>query len=134
MDDQQFLQAFERGEYHQLDGFSHYAHVRLAWLYLRNNGWDIGTQKIREGIQRVAKAHGAPQKYHETMTMFWTHIVNIHLLRSTQISEFSEFAAQYPQLFDTGIVSRHYSSELLWSISARQTWVEPDLKPLTVPR
>jgi hypothetical protein len=134
LSDTDFLQAFERGDYYLLEGFPHDAHVRLAWLYLRNDRWDVGTRKIREAIQRLALAHGASRKYHETITLFWAHIVNVHISMSPELDSFSAFTECYPQLLDTGLIKLHYSADLLRSEAARQTWNEPDLRPLLIPR
>ena len=132
MTDQEFLTAFENGEYHLLQGFPHAAHIRLAWLYLRECGWDDGTHKIREGIQKLAIAHGALRKYHETITLFWAHVVNAHVAENPQIVEFAQFADANPRLFDKNLINLHYSAETLWSEDARRDWVEPDLRPLVV--
>jgi hypothetical protein len=133
MTDHEFLTAFETGDYHLLAGFPHAAHIRLAWLYLRDRGWDEGTRKIREGIQKLAIAHGATRKYHETVTLFWAHVVNIHIVDNPHIADFAQFAERNPRLFDKSLINLHYSPETLWSENARRDWVEPDLRPLVVP-
>ena len=132
MNDTEFLTAFENGDYHLLQGFPHAAHIRLAWLYLRDCGWDEGTRKIREGIQRLAIAHGAPHKYHETITLFWAHVINAHIADDPDIAEFTQFAERYPRLMDSKLINLHYTPETLWSDDARREWVEPDLRPLVV--
>jgi hypothetical protein len=129
MNDQDFLIAFESGALpHQ--GFPHAAHIRMAWLYLRRDGWEQGVQHIREGIRRFAESHGATRKYHETITVFWARLVQYAIAMSPDIADFEAFTAAYPHLFDTRIIERHYSRERLWSDNARAAWIEPDLEPL----
>jgi len=129
MNDSEFLAAFESLTLPH-DQFPHAAHIRMAWLYLRRDGWELGVQHIRQGIQRFAESHGAIRKYHETITLFWARAVHYAIAQSPEITDFSAFTAAYPHLLDTRIIQRHYSREHLWSDAARREWVEPDLQPL----
>ena len=72
MDDTQFLQHFEAGTLHP---FHHHDHIRMAWLYLRQMGWETGYARIQAGIHHMAAHHGATLLYHETITHFWAHMV-----------------------------------------------------------
>ncbi len=74
MDDAQFLAAFESAAIPNA-AFRHHAHLRMAWLYVRRDGPEVGAARIREGIQRFAAAHGLPHLYHETVTGFWTRLM-----------------------------------------------------------
>ena len=126
MNDHEFLTAFEACTLPP-HAFPHAAHIRMAWLYLRCDGWELGVQHIREGIQRFAESHGATRKYHETITLFWARVVQYAIDQSPGISDFEAFIATYPHLLDTRIIERHYSRECLWSDAARAAWVEPDV-------
>jgi hypothetical protein len=129
MNDQEFLAAFESGKLAHGE-FPHRAHIRMAWLVLRRDGWEPGFENIRAGIQHFARAHGATRKYHETITRFWTLVVFHALTLDPEIADFEAFAAAYPHLLDTRIIQRHYSRDLLGSDAARAVWVEPDIEPL----
>ncbi len=129
MNDSEFLQAFEQCALPHHD-FPHRAHVRLAWLYVRENGWEKGTAKIRAGIQKFAQTYGVLPKYHETITLFWAHLIYRAIACSPEINDFAAFAVQYPALLDAKLLAQFYSPELLKSDAARAMWVEPDLKPL----
>jgi hypothetical protein len=129
MNDQEFLAAFESGTLPHGE-FPHRAHIRMAWLVLCRDGWDVGFQNIRAGIQHFAGAHGATRKYHETITRFWALLVNHALTLDPDIADFEAFVAVFPHLLDTQIILRHYSRDLLGSDAARQAWVEPDIEPL----
>ena len=127
MTDQEFLTAFEQ---HTLSEFPHRSHIRMAWLYLRASGWERGQQQIRQGIQRFAAALGATGKYHETITLFWARIVNHAIDCDPGIDDFDAFVERYPFLLNSKLHLAHFSRDLIASESARQGWVEPDLRPL----
>lgn len=131
MDDQTFLTAFEDTTLPP-HLFTHQAHIRMAWLYLHEYGWDVGVTKITEGIQRYATAQGANRKYHTTITLFWAKLVYHLLIDSPESSSFDCFLKQYPFILDTAIIMRHYTAEVLRSEQARAEWVEPDLVALPV--
>lgn len=127
MDDQTFLQAFEDGT---LEAFPHRSHVRMAWLYLRQYGWEVGMTRICEGIQHFAAAQGASGKYHETMTRFWAHQVQQAINQTPKINDYEAFLEAHPELLNTRLASQYYTAEQLHSAQARAGWVEPDLQPL----
>ncbi len=127
MNDQEFLYAFEHGHVHP---FPHRDHIRMAWLYLRARDENIALHKIRHGIQHLAAALGTSTKYHETITLFWAKAVQVAM--TPDVSDFAQFEAQRPELFDSRYINQFYSKELLWSEKARREWVEPDLQPLSV--
>jgi hypothetical protein len=126
MDDRTFLQAFEEGTLPPSE-FSHRGHIRMAWLYLREYGWDEGIVRIRSGIQTFAARLGATTKYHETITIFWARLVQHMMSEQPQLETFDDFLAHFPQILDNRLIQQHYSAELLWSPLARGQWVEPDL-------
>lgn len=124
MNDTEFLQAFESGALHP---FHHRDHIRIAWLYLRRDGWESGYAQIQAGIQHFAAAHGAHNLYHETITRFWA----LSVWNSLQTTDdFAIFEAENPQLFDKTLISQFYSAEVLKLQKARSEWVTPDLKPM----
>jgi hypothetical protein len=129
MNDQAFLEAFESGALPPHE-FPHRAHIRMAWLVLRRDGWEPGFQNIRAGIQHFARAHGATRKYHETITRFWALLVYHAMTLDSSITDFEIFVGQYPHLLDAQIILRHYSRDCLGSDAARAAWVEPDIEPL----
>ena len=131
MNDREFLTALETLNLPH-DDFPHRAHVRMAWLYLREHGWSEGIIKIRATIQHYAAAHGARRKYHETITLFWARLVANANAQTPDAADFQEFIAQHPELLDGNLLSKFYSKERLQSEEARLAWLEPDLKLLPV--
>ena len=49
-------------------GFGHEAHVRLAFAYLTRFELFDALHRCRRALRRLAEHHGAPRKYHETVT------------------------------------------------------------------
>lgn len=127
MDDQQFLQAFEAAH---LQPFQHRDHIRMAWLYLRREGWAGGYPRIQAGLKYFAGAQGAATMYHETITRFWSYLVHYAIQQTPELETFDDFAAAYPHLFDKISIEKHYSRETLFSPQARAMFVEPDVKAL----
>ena len=80
-------------------------------------------------IRHVARRHGAPDKYHETITRSWLHFVAVHRQR-WGAETFEAFLDRNPELLDRDLVGHFYSRELISSESARAAWVAPDLRYL----
>jgi hypothetical protein len=127
--DRLYLRAFESGELPNT-AFHHRDHVHLAWLYLRRDGYDVGSREVIDGIRAFAAAHGAADRFHETLTRFWIKLVQ-HLIEIFPlVDRFDDLLARFPLLTDKTIVYRHYSRVVLASPATRQGWVMPDLRPL----
>ncbi|HEY3764810.1 MAG TPA: hypothetical protein VGL44_06595 [Gaiellales bacterium] len=109
--------------------FGHHEHIRLAWRELRAHDRPVALDRIETSIRHVAAAHGAPDKYHRTITEAWVALVAHHLEEAPAVG-FDEFLARFPGLLDTGLLTRHYSRELLAAPAARAGSVAPDLRPL----
>jgi hypothetical protein len=126
--DDQDLEALE-GILHRRGGFSHREHLELTWTYLDRHPFDAACRAVAAAIQRVARLHGQPDRYHETLTRGWVRLVAVHRAQDAGRS-FDEFIARHPRLLDRTLLSKHYSSGLLGSQEARAAWTEPDLRPL----
>jgi hypothetical protein len=86
---------------------------------------------VASAIREVAKMHGAPDKYHETITRSWVHLVALHRAEN-QAGSFDKFIAENPGLLERRLLDQHYSRELIGSHRARAQWTEPDLRALPV--
>jgi hypothetical protein len=109
--------------------FGHREHLELAWRYLRAGDVPVARQQMSAAIRHVAAAHGQPDRYHHTITLAWLHLVAVHIRRS-RVSSFDKFIAENPQLLTRDLLSHHFSPATLGASTARQTWVEPDLREL----
>ena len=126
MTDEQFARAFERGEIAPAE-LDHRAHVRVAWVYLREGpSVEAATSRMREGITRVAAAANASQKYHETITVLWMQLLADAAARVPQPCELTELFERCPELADKDLPLKYYSRERLFSEEARASWVPPE--------
>ncbi len=107
--------------------FGHREHLELAWSCL--DRYDVGAahQAVRAAVRHVAALHGMPDRYHETITRSWVHVVALHRTLDPGDS-FESFMAAHPALLTKDLLSRHYSEPVLFSRPARTAWAEPDLR------
>jgi len=110
--------------------FRHADHIRLAWIYLRGHDHGEAEARMRESIRRLAAHAGAPQKYHETLTVAWMRLVAVAIALSPKAATFAEFSRSHPWLFDKDAVLAFWSRERIMDGAARARWVDPDLRPL----
>jgi hypothetical protein len=123
--DAAFVEAFDSG--HPEGGvFGHREHLRLAWILIDRYGLDAAAPEIDRRLRHLAEAHGMPEKYNRTMTLFWVRLVG-HVAARTPAATSAEFLDAQPWLLDPGLARRHYSAELLSSPHAQAEWVDPDL-------
>ena len=127
MTDEEFLKAFEDCT---LEEFHHRDHIRMAWMYLREFGYEVGSRKVKEGIQRFAAAKNATTLYHETITEFWIRLVQHGIEENPQIENYAEFFDSFWALRDSKSIFRHYTKDFLMSDPARAEWRDPDLLEL----
>jgi hypothetical protein len=131
MTDVELTRALERGELANED-FDHASHLHVAWVYLaESSSMQQAANKMRETLRRFTAAAGKPQKYHETITLFWVHL----LARAHAVSRgerLEDIVYANPQLLEKNFPLAYYSTERLFSDEARASWMEPDLKPLSI--
>lgn len=113
MNNDEFVRAFESCELAP-DDFHHRDHIRMAKIYLDRYGLKAGTARFSQALRRYAAHLGQAEKYHETITRAWMHIVAAH--------------RDSPELLDKNYLRRFYSAALLESAEARRRFLEPDLR------
>jgi hypothetical protein len=122
VDDREFVTAFEACTLPP-EEFSHRAHVRLAWLYLREQPLLDALPRFASNLRRYATSLGATAKYHETIT--WAYLFLIHeRMQRANAKSFDEFADANEDLFGP-ILTAYYAPEVLASELARTTFVMP---------
>ena len=123
MDDRTFVEALESCTL-PAELFDHREHVRLAWLYLRDQPLLEALPRFVTSLKRYAGSLGASTKYHETIT--WAFMFLIHERMQQSVTDtFEDFAAAHPDIFGP-ILQRYYRPETLASDLARGTFVMPD--------
>ena len=109
--------------------FGHREHIQLAFIAGRRHGAAATGDLMRQWITEIAVAHGAPHKYHETITLAWARLVAHHVAADPEVTDFDEFTHKHPALLDKTLLARHYTASVLGSDAARMAWVPPDLTP-----
>lgn len=130
MTDAEFLAAFEACTLREAE-WTHRAHIRMAWLYLRRGSFAEMLPAVRDGIRRYNASLQKHLAYHETITQAYLRLVD-HRLRSVGASApFEQFCEVNPDLLERGFgaLLKHYRRETLLSDQARADFVQPDLQP-----
>ena len=132
MDDPTFLQAFRAQQIAACD-WTHRAHVRCAYLHLREMPFDLALNALRDGIKKLNASHGlieTPDRgYHETLTRAWLVVIASAIQARGPQSNFDAFAAEHPHLLCRTLLRVFYSSSGM-TPQARYTFEPPDLTPL----
>jgi hypothetical protein len=124
MTDEEFLSALERCEL-PAEAFTHAAHVRAGYLYLRAGGFDAALGRMRSAIQRYAAHLGKPDKYHETITVAYVALIHERLSAGGDVGGWASFQERNPDLFERDLLLRHYSRSELESDLARRAFILP---------
>lgn len=129
--DDEFTAAFENCT---LDpsNFHHADHLRLAWIYARQFGAAVAEQKLLNGIRNFANHAGVPQKFLYTATAAWARLVASGLDADSAELTFQEWLPRNALLLDKNLLDRFYSKDVLQADAARNGWVAPDLKALSL--
>ncbi len=118
-----------------LDKWNHRGHLTVALWYLSRHDRATATNLIRQNLLRYIAAHGIlttkDSGYHETITLFFMHVLSKHLGEAATIDSIVGLTNQLIETYgDKNLPLQYYSKKRLMSLEARTGWVEPDLKPL----
>jgi len=121
MNDEEFLAALQNGQL-QPEQFSHAAHIRAAYCYLRRNDFLEACIAMRNSLQSFAERIGKPGLYHETITIAFMSLVAERIARQA-VADSAEFLTLYPELQDKALLHRYYAPGVLDSELARRHFV-----------
>ena len=129
MTDEELVAAFESTELRG-DQFTHAAHVRVAWCYLRRLSTAEALARFDLGLRRFAAANGAAGKYHATITTAFMLLI-AERLDGVRDLAWAEFSARHPELLirQPSLLSQYYRAETLTSDRARRIFVMTDRLP-----
>ena len=106
--------------------WTHIAHLRVAYVHLDRFSFNEALCRMRKRIKAYNRAHNVPTTptdgYHETITVAY--------MSSDPHLDSLGFLACHSVLAGRRLLERHYSRELLFSASARKSFVAPDRRPL----
>jgi hypothetical protein len=109
-------------------GFHHRDHVRLAWIYLNRFPILEALARLSTGLADLARSHGVPDRYHQTITWAYAFLVGERMARRGPERSWEEFATDNADLLEwnDGILRRYYRDETLRSDLAREVFMMPD--------
>jgi hypothetical protein len=127
MTEAEFVEAFENGSLPE-ERLRHRDHIRLAWIYLRDDPFPAALKRFSDGLKSFAAAKGKARLYHETIT--WAYLLLIHerMARADPADSFEQFAASNRDLlaWRPSILDVYYRPETLDSELARGVFLLPD--------
>lgn len=130
MNDVELTRALERGQIPDT-GLHHHSHLLVAWVYLHEStSVPEAAAKMSKTLRMIGAAGGRPEKYHETITLFWIYVLAQARVEANGV-RLEEIVHRQPRLLEKDFPLVYYSRELLFSERARKFWIEPDLKPLS---
>ena len=133
-DDAEFLNAFEDGAI-TADEWNHRSHVRLAYAYLKRDGYENALVRIRPNLvrqlERIGVSSALDLGYHETLTVAWMRLVHNAISAHGAQSDFETFCAEHPYLLTRKLIRALYTRDRLVSWAAKREFVEPDLLQFT---
>jgi len=131
MNDVELTRALERGEIAN-EKFHHASHLHVAWVYLsESSAVEEAAAKMRNTLRRFAASVGKVEKYHETITLFWIRFL-ARVRAASAGKKLEEIVESNPRLLEKSFPLTYYSRDRLFSDCARMSWVEPDLKPISL--
>jgi hypothetical protein len=115
--------------------WTHHAHLRAGLWHVLEHGAAAAVPLLRARItaynESVGTANTDSSGYHETLTRFYVVVIDRFLSRADRTLPIDQLAARLIATHgDRRLPLYHYSEGRLFSVVARRTWVEPDLRPI----
>ena len=130
LDDAALLRAF-LGRTLTHSQWDHSAHLRVAWMHIREHGCDQAIVLLRDRINALNASHNVPdlptRGYHETITIAWVRVIASRLAEDHDSLAFLE---RNHDLLNPLLLQASYTTERLMSSEAKARFVAPDLGPL----
>lgn len=113
--------------------FTHVAHLRLAWIYIRNNSTEEAASKLCDQIAAFDQKFGSGNRFNHTVTTAFTKMIAFHQ-QLHPADNFQTFIIENPALIDSyrSLFEAHYSYDVFKTEEARFNYLEPDLKPFPI--
>ena len=117
--------------------WTHRTHVKVAFLYLREHGFDEALPRVRKAIQQYNAANNVSEGpfagYNETTTHAFLRLVATTMKAygdAMPTDTADAFCDTHPQLLSKHVLRLFYSPERRTHPDAKTRFVEPDLAPL----
>jgi GNAT superfamily N-acetyltransferase len=136
MTDADLLQAFEACTL-PFAQWTHRAHVKVGYLYLRQYPFDEAMRRVRASIKAYNAAHNTPESpvrgYNETTTRAFLQLIAATISacdKTHPVTTADEFCDKHPQLMTPNVLRLFYSPHHRMHPLAKLRFIEPDLAPL----
>lgn len=128
LSDEDLLEKLSKGTLDR-SVFTHQAHLRVSYIYLKRYGVLGAIINVQEQIKKYISFLGLEDKYHTTLTVAAIHVVHAFMAKSTS-DNFTDFMAEFPELQNNfkGLIEQHYGFDIFKSAEARTTFIAPDLQ------
>jgi hypothetical protein len=115
--------------------WTHHAHLRAGLWHVLHHGPFVALDLLRARISAyntsVGTANTDASGYHETITRFYVVVIDRFLATADRTLEIDELARLLIEGYgDRRLLQHYYSESRLFSVEARRSWVEPDLRPI----
>jgi hypothetical protein len=117
--------------------WTHRAHVRVAFCYLRRLPFEQALARMRAGIRAYNARHAVPEGptsgYNETTTHALLHLIAATMAAYAEAApapDSNAFCDAHPQLMTRHALRLFYSPGRRADPAAKATFVPPDLAPL----
>ncbi|MFK7757980.1 MAG: DinB family protein [Flavobacteriales bacterium] len=117
--------------------WTHEAHLIVSLWYCINYKPEEALKLLRAKITLYNQTVGTPntdeEGYHETVTRFWIWQTN-HFIQESESNNFADMCTSFifSKQGHKEAPLQYYSKELLFSKTARNVWVRPDLKEMDI--
>jgi hypothetical protein len=111
--------------------WTHEAHILVAFWHVSKYDEAEALIRVRQAIRdyntAVGTVNGDTSGYHETLTVFWLKIVR-HFFKEKEFRSVVDAANAFVEAgkADKTLPLQFYSNERLFSVEARNNWIEPD--------
>ena len=138
MTDDELLRGFEDLTL-PFEQWTHQAHVKVAFSYLRRHPFDRALELMRAGVKAYNAAHAVPETptsgYNETTTHAFMHLIAATMSAygaTHPASDAHSFCEMHPQLMTRHALRLFYSPQRRMHPDAKAVFVPPDLAPLPI--
>jgi hypothetical protein len=117
--------------------WTHAAHIAVAFVYMHQykdfeKAFIAISSDIKSYNVSTGTANTSISGYHETITKFWLMIINEYISCTNDQDIFQQYSSFIKSsIASAGFPLLFYSDNILFSHTARQLWVEPDLLALS---
>lgn len=134
--DDEFIRQFEDRTlpFHK---WTHRAHVKVAYLYLRDYSFEVALKKIRTNIKAYNAVNKVPEEqfsgYNETTTQTFLRLVHATMNAYEGIfpsANADAFCDTHPQLRTKHLMRLFFTPERRQHPDAKEQFIEPDLSQL----